>query len=384
MPNLNYIIFFAWFLCSCGTKAKISQTDLTLPYSKNESIDFEYRLIHQDSLYSTLYLKIPTGKYQVRWSFYSHLKTSRALSQDSLFIESRDSSIWQPIHWKNTPQKGFVYIEIKGFIKDILCIDKKNIGKQTLWAINAENKKILHQNYISKGRKLHFGSTYLSDSIYIRYYDTNFIAAPPPYSKKQPDFEAYFSHFKKKWSINSSTDFRFDEDGVYFISTTKNTSDGIFMNVYPDDFPIVRSIQDLIEPLCYITKKEEYQALKNAENLKKALDNFWLDRHTNKEKVKRLLSSYYRRVQEANKLFSSYKEGWKTDKGMIYILFGKPLYIRVLADHEYWYYPFNTLHESTEFYFLSNDEEFILQRNPLYKEAWEIKVFEWRHARVIY
>lgn len=33
---------------------------------------------------------------------------------------------------------------------------------------------------------------------------------------------------------------------------------------------------------------------------------------------------YYRRVRYANKEFTQYKDGWKTDRGMIYILFGAP------------------------------------------------------------
>ena len=32
-------------------------------------------------------------------------------------------------------------------------------------------------------------------------------------------------------------------------------------------------------------------------------------------------------IEEANKQFSNYKEGWKTDMGMMYILFGPPWYI---------------------------------------------------------
>ena len=33
---------------------------------------------------------------------------------------------------------------------------------------------------------------------------------------------------------------------------------------------------------------------------------------------------YYRRVRFANEEFTQYKDGWKTDRGMIYILFGPP------------------------------------------------------------
>jgi hypothetical protein len=44
------------------------------------------------------------------------------------------------------------------------------------------------------------------------------------------------------------------------------------------------------------------------------------------DRARRIAALYYRRTAAANRLFSNYKAGWKTPRGMIYILFGPPLY----------------------------------------------------------
>ena len=53
-------------------------------------------------------------------------------------------------------------------------------------------------------------------------------------------------------------------------------------------------------------------------NLWKAMDP------TPKTEFNELMDEYYRRVSYANENFEGWKEGWETDRGMIYILFGPP------------------------------------------------------------
>ena len=41
------------------------------------------------------------------------------------------------------------------------------------------------------------------------------------------------------------------------------------------------------------------------------------------ERAKELIKNYYGRLQHANLFFTSYLEGWKTDRGMIFMIFGE-------------------------------------------------------------
>jgi hypothetical protein len=56
-------------------------------------------------------------------------------------------------------------------------------------------------------------------------------------------------------------------------------------------------------------------------------------------------------VEEANKQFSNFKEGWKTDPGMIYILFGPPLYYDQYIDRMAWFYSYDRGDLRESFYF---------------------------------
>src|SRR5690625_5315948 len=58
-------------------------------------------------------------------------------------------------------------------------------------------------------------------------------------------------------------------------------------------------------------------------------------------KAKSVISLYYERVEQANKQFTSFKEGWKTDLGMIYILFGPPWYVDRYLNTMAWSYSYD-------------------------------------------
>src|SRR5205085_2026998 len=56
------------------------------------------------------------------------------------------------------------------------------------------------------------------------------------------------------------------------------------------------------------------------------------------ERARELLKRYYGRVKEANRNFTSYCEGWKTDRGMIFIIFGPPVNVYHSRRDEVWVY----------------------------------------------
>lgn len=109
-------------------------------------------------------------------------------------------------------------------------------------------------------------------------------------------------------------------------------------------YPNVRSVQELAEPLIYLMGRREHQNLMSIEqtdSLKKVVDRFWLENIKNRSKASQVLELYYGRVEEANKQFSNFKEGWKTDMGMVYILFGPPWYVENSLDRSVWFYSYN-------------------------------------------
>jgi GWxTD domain-containing protein len=90
------------------------------------------------------------------------------------------------------------------------------------------------------------------------------------------------------------------------------------------------SVSDLdlaIEQLIYIADREQIEEMRRAmpEMKRDLFQKFWKTKDpTPQTERNEIMEEYYSRVLYANTHFSYYLEGWKTDMGMIYILFGAP------------------------------------------------------------
>lgn len=73
-------------------------------------------------------------------------------------------------------------------------------------------------------------------------------------------------------------------------------------------------------------EKKNYGNLSNLDEKRKFMFEFWKKRDSNKETAQNEFKiDYFKKVNEANKLFKeSFKEGFTTDRGRIYVTYGKP------------------------------------------------------------
>lgn len=82
------------------------------------------------------------------------------------------------------------------------------------------------------------------------------------------------------------------------------------------------------EDVNYIITNEErraFKALKTDEERDQFIEQFWLRRDPDPDTPENeYKEEYYERIEYANERFSSGIPGWKTDRGRIYITFGKP------------------------------------------------------------
>ena len=84
----------------------------------------------------------------------------------------------------------------------------------------------------------------------------------------------------------------------------------------------------LDEDVTYIITDDERKAflsLSNDEEREAFIENFWQRRNPNPDSPENeFREEHYRRIQYANDHFAAGKPGWKTDRGRMYIAFGKP------------------------------------------------------------
>lgn len=72
-------------------------------------------------------------------------------------------------------------------------------------------------------------------------------------------------------------------------------------------------------------EKEIFLKLETNEDREKFVENFWRRRDPNPNtEENEFREEYYERIAHANENFSSGIQGWKTDRGRIYIAYGKP------------------------------------------------------------
>ncbi|RYU76435.1 GWxTD domain-containing protein [Hymenobacter persicinus] len=150
-----------------------------------------------------------------------------------------------------------------------------------------------------------------------------------------------------------------------------------------EDFPELKTADDLIRPLLYLTTATERDRLYNASNPKQAVDNFWLDvARDNQPMARQLIRTYYGRVAEANALFSAHKAGWMTDRGLLYIVLGPPESVYRTTAEERWVYR-GTTSGTTTYTFRPKPstfapEHYELVRRPEYEMLWYAAVEQWR------
>lgn len=225
------------------------------------------------------------------------------------------------------------------------------------------------------------------DSLYVDYYSLDRTLPRPVFSnmpsipmKNYPD---------TTWVVGYSQDavYNLPETGIYMFKFSREAEEGLTLFNFGTDFPRIKSSDALLGPLVYLTSSNEFRDLRMAPNRKLAVDNYWLATSDNPDAARELIRVYYNRVLFANLYFSSYKEGWKTDRGMIYIIFGPPNLLEKKADSEKWIYFTRRGNNSLEFVFERKDnpftyKDFQLDRRISSTNAWAEAVRTWNRGKI--
>ncbi len=176
------------------------------------------------------------------------------------------------------------------------------------------------------------------DSLFISYYKS-YEGIPYPPSMVLPER-----------SINDEPDtivglpysdtvpMMFPRKGIYLCTIGKDFREGYTIMNFGLSFPAMTTPDQMIEPLAYLASEDEMAALRSSIKPKVALDDFWISCGGNVEKARELIRIFYTRILYADYYFTSYREGWRTDRGMIYILYGPPDKVYKSSVEESWGY----------------------------------------------
>ena len=229
--------------------------------------------------------------------------------------------------------------------------------------------------------------THLDRSLDVMFFNLNTQLPPPPFSNAYPDLKMPSPDSIFPLTFEDRLVISLPKLGVYHLFNDSLRDEGMTIRRFRYNFPKVQSPELLIEPLRYLTSKKEYADLKAAEEPRSAVDAFWMEKGGSSEQSRQLMQTYYGRVEASNKYFTTFREGWMTDRGLIYIIFGPPERVDKRTGREHWYYGRSHSSETLSFTFVRKKHPlsgnvFVMERSIIYKSHWYQALDSWRAGRV--
>lgn len=245
-------------------------------------------------------------------------------------------------------------------------------------------------SFVNAGQEFVIKSLKPSENeLFLIHYENNSMAALSPMSSSKRDPLSEFKVIDTLKIKNGST-LKLPKEGLYVLTQSPQTpKDGYGFMVVNSRFPRLTMSGDLRDPLVYLSTPKEIELLNNTQDPKEAIDLYFLNvAKGNQALAKQLIKAYFRRVAEANNLFTNYKEGWKTDKGMVYIVMGPPSRVQRNRQREVWLYSQGQNNSEIIYTFyrkanLLTDQNYELVRYPEYSSYWYPYVEAWRTGNVV-
>ncbi len=236
------------------------------------------------------------------------------------------------------------------------------------------------------------------DSIYVSYFDPVLDVPDPPSMMLPEDVPSARPSQVVAIAYSDTLPMMLPREGIYLCSADRKSREGFALFNFGSDFPSMRRPETMIEPLAYLANSDELSELRSSDKPKLALDNFWISRAGNVEKARELIRIYYSRVLYSNYYFTSFKEGWRTERGMIYIIYGPPDKVYKTNEGETWGYRKPVISSSwggrytvkEEYLFFSfkarpnrfSDNDFYLSRSEALITFWDQAIASWRKGIV--
>lgn len=237
------------------------------------------------------------------------------------------------------------------------------------------------ENHLSKNKE-YTARSGNGKPLTVSYYNTVFPPALPPFAEKEGRTERFVFH-DSLFRIENGGKFLPKKEGLYLFQEDTTTARGFSYRAVRENFPKFTKIDELIPPLILITTPEEFIELSSVNGEKSKFDKVILNITGDKDRAKAFMKNFFRKIELANIYFSSYKEGWKTDRGMIYLIFGLPDEVSKNSGNEIWNYKsINTKFTFVKSGSVYDPENYVLLRDKHFMDAWFSVVDLWRKGRL--
>ncbi len=416
MKKKYLYILFSIIILACGTSRKLENKTPAASYKHDvNTIHPEFVIFHVSDSLSELHYKINSKELLYTRpdgiNFSSNVIISFRLLSSYDSKDVLDSSSVRLVDINNdnankfligkmnlkafSPRSYFVRIKITDLnrsisVSSVLEIEKDNdLNRQNfLVKSKSDDAPLFHSYFKPKEELVICYKAKIAVTLFVRYYNRAFPLAAPPFSVAEPKPFQYKadSTFTLQLDKNGTANFSAAKKGFYHFQLDTSKRIGLTLYSFSETFPEIKKAEDLVPPLRFITSKQEYDELSSSSNPKVAVEKFWMNCTGNQDRAKEVIRKYYNRVTDANLFFTSYIEGWKTDRGMIYLIYGAPNVIYRTAFAETWTYGEDNNINSLSYSFSKvdnpfTDNDYTLERSAVYKQNWGMAVDIWRQGR---
>lgn len=425
MNKLATLLIGLWvaiLLAACGSSAGTTKRDnIAYLYGKGGTgMSLQARVYHPTADRSTLYYKIPTRDLLYKsagggapyhavirisyetyadWSSRTPLDSASTVVQDSSMDLSEDKELIGSLELKPSTRQSYVLkVTAKDLNRDLqstLAIGVRRDGsspRQFFLPLDPRNSLPLFDDHLLAGTTLKLRSeVFVGRTLQGAHHAVDAGLPSPVFTTgtaPKKAFEAPDSTFTVELgSDEDSFLITLDRPGIYHLRPDTANEHGFTLFVMGYAYPYVASETDLLKPLRYITSMQEYDRISAAPSIRGAVERFWLDAAGDRERAREAIRIYYGRVENANRHFTTQVEGWRTDRGLVHIIFGTPTSIYRSENSETWIFGEENNLMSLNFTFTKrsgpfSDNDLVLQRDPMLKGAWYRNVESWRNGRV--
>jgi len=415
--SLFFLFVTIVLLSSCLSIRPVTRTassQLSLYNPGKTILHPQYRIYHSSESESILFIKLlasevvfnqanPQVKSQARlrvmYTLYSSLANNEIADRDTQQFEVDRESVSEVIiaSVKLPTVPGKTYLlditledEIRqSAVRDRVLVDRFQADNQQDWLLLSypENKVAFEQFFYPGETFRIIKQSNKSERIYISVFQPRNLLPLPPFSLDEqadnvplPDSTFYMAYSEQLL-------YKLGGQGIYVFHFKPEQAKGLCLTQFGDRYPQVTQPEDMLPPIQYITTREEYQKVISNSDLKEAVDQFWVDKGKTFGNARDLIRIYYNRVVFANLYFTSSKQGWKTDRGMIYLMFGPPQSVERAETRESWYYVTSETGEKITFEFNLTDDywigyDFKLKRKEEFRPLWNRAVDSWRRGKI--
>ena len=267
---------------------------------------------------------------------------------------------------RSTKAEFFAYVSVEPNWPTVFYLDSEADGPVTA-------------DFINTGSRFTIRGAEAAKKIFVFFYKKSFSPAPPPFATN-----TQAERFLRADSVFQVTDGIFipSAGGLYLLQQDTVSAEGLSVWAGDAPFPRFNRISTLTGPMVYVTTGDEQQALKTVGQDKAKFDKIVLGITRDKERAKAFMRAYFQRVEESNSLFTGFKEGWKTDRGMVRLVFGPPSEVSRTTNNEIWYY--KDSRQKFVFYRTGSVYEpmgYFLERSGSYTQTWYSTIDLWRKGR---